>query len=333
MRLLLLLMTSAALAQAAPLATVAVVAESMPLERRLEGVVEAVHQSTVSAETKGRVAEIYVDVGDQVPAGTVILSLVGVEQRESLRQAEAALAEARAGLAAQEQDYRRIKEIYDRRLTSKADLDRATAAYNTMKARVASAEAALKSARAQVDYTEVKAPYSGVVSARHVEPGEAVLPGTPLMTGFDPDALRVLVDVPQAVAEQVKERRAARVLVADDRSITPDKLVLFPTAAPITSTLRTRLDLPTQAAGLYPGQFVEVAFTVGEAERLLVPASALVYRSEITGLYVMNEGRPELRQVRVGHRFGDRIEILSGVRAGEQIAADPVAAGIAVHGG
>jgi multidrug efflux pump subunit AcrA (membrane-fusion protein) len=75
---------------------------------------------------------------------------------------------------------------------------------------------------------------------------------------------------------------------------------------------------------------VKTAFAVGEAERLLIPASALLQRSEVSGVYVVADGRVALRQLRLGHRYGDRVEVLSGLQAGERIAADPNAAAAAL---
>ena len=324
-----LLLLVSTCSSAAELAVAEVHKATVPLERWFDGTVEAVHQSTVSAETSGRVQELLVDVGDTVPAGTVIIRLVSTEQRESLNQAEAALAEAKANLAVATNNYQRARELLDRQLVPRSEFDRVQGNYNTAKARVASAEAALKSARQRLSYTEVRAPYGGIVSARHVELGEAVHPGTPLMSGFDPNAMRVEVNLPQAVAEKVSNIRRARVVADNGVAVAPERLILFPVADPATSTVRVRLELPQQATGLYPGQFVKAAFTVGDTERLLVPASTVVYRSEVSGVYVVGSDGPRLRQVRLGNHFDDYVEILSGADAGEKVALDPVAAGIA----
>lgn len=316
------------LAAGAGLATVKVRKETLPLERLFDGTVEAVHQSTVSAQTSGRVQEILFDVGDRVPAGAVILRLVSTEQRQQLNQAEASLAEARANLKVETNNFQRAKELLGRQLIPRSEYDRAQGGYNAAKARVASAEAALKAARERLSYTEVRAPYGGIVSARHVELGEAVHPGTPLMSGFDPNKLRVETDLPQAVAAKVARLRRARVITGNGNAITPAQLILFPVADPATSTVRVRLELPEQSTGLYPGQFVKVAFTVGDTERLLVPASSIVHRSEVAGVYVVQGNDVSLRQIRPGNRFGDDVEVLAGLEAGEEVARDPVAAGI-----
>lgn len=318
---------------ARPLDTVPVALETTVQEQSFDGLVEAQRESTVSSEAPGRIADIYFDVGDLVPAGAVILRLVGIEQREGLNQAEAALAETRAQFEGLNQEHQRLRELFARQLISRTEFERSQARFDAARAQVASAEAGLKAARERLAYTEVRAPYGGVVSARQVEQGEAVQPGTPLMSGFDPAALRVEVDLPQAVAERVRVSQQARVLVG--AGINPVKLVLFPRADPATSTVRARLTLPEslsiRSPGLYPGQYVAVAFAVGEATRRLIPVSAVVQRAEVTGVYVVKNGRPALRQIRLGQRFGERFEVLSGLETGEPVATDPVAAGIALH--
>jgi hypothetical protein len=140
--------------------------------------------------------------------------------------------------------------------------------------------------------------------------------------------LRVVVEVPQSVIAQVREARKAAVYV-DDRRLESTALTLFPSAQPESNTFRARIELPAGVSGLAPGMFVKVGLAVGEAERLLVPRSAIVERSEMRGVYVVGpDGRVSLRQVRLGHVRGDRIEILAGLAAGDRIALDPVAAGL-----
>ncbi|MGE3317991.1 MAG: efflux RND transporter periplasmic adaptor subunit [Candidatus Berkiella sp.] len=326
---LLLFFTS--MVHASELATITATYQKLPLERWFDGSVEPVKQATVSAETKGRVAEIFFDIGDVVPAGSVILTLVSNEQREGLNQAEAKLAEATANFEAENKEFARMSTLYEQKIVSKSDWDRMTARFNVAKAQVSSAQAALKTAKEQLSYTQVRAPYGGIVSARHIELGEAVFSGKALMSGFNPNFMRVYVDLPQAVSVIVRQLKQAKVISETGTVIIPSKMILYPVADPATSTVRARLELPEAEKRIYPGQFVKVAFTVGDVKRLLIPLSSVVYRSEVSGVYVVKDKTPRLRQIRLGNQFADKIEVVAGLQEGEQVALDPIAAGISLH--
>lgn len=304
-------------------------------ERMFDGVVEAVNRSTVSAQVSGRIEEILVDVDDYVPAGTVVVRFRDPEQRAGLDQARAILREAEARARDAETEYARTRNIYDRKLVARAALDKADAERKATAARLEGARAAIAQAEEQVEHTLVRAPYSGIVTARHVEVGETANIGQPLLTGLSLDSLRVSVSVPQAFIEAVRAQRAARVLPLQDGqdAIAVESLTVFPQADPATHTFTVRAQLPVGVEGLFPGMLVRVAFTVGKAERLLIPASAVLHRSEVTGVYVLGEGDAiSLRQLRLGARHGNEVEVLAGLAAGERIALDPVAATIALKG-
>jgi RND family efflux transporter MFP subunit len=307
--------------------TTTAVKEMLPRGRLLDGKVEAVHSATVSSQTSGRIAAVFRDVDDYVPAGSVLVQFTDVEQQSELRQSQAQLREARARLAEAGEEHRRAQNLLERGLGSQRDLDRALAAMETAGARVAGAESAVESAQQKVEYTLVRAPYAGIVTQRHVEVGETVSVGQALMSGISLEQLRIVVDVPQGLAGRIRQAPRAEVLV-DPGSVEPHKITLFPVADPVTNTFRVRLDLPPGQFNLYPGMFVKVRFLLDEAERLLVPSAALIERSEVTAVYVVNNQGIRLRQIRTGRRFGERIEVLAGLSAGERVANDPVAAGI-----
>jgi RND family efflux transporter MFP subunit len=314
------------LATPAPLDSFVLELQATPLERQLDGKIEAVNQGTVAAQTSGRVTEILYDVNDFVPAGAVIVRLRATEQRAGLQQAQAALREATARETESKQRFDRAATLYENRLVAKAALDEATANRDAAVAHLAAARAALLSAQEGVAYTEIRAPYAGVVTRRSVEVGETVAPGTPLMSGLSLQYLRVTVDVPQSIVDRVRRIRKAAVYV-DGRRIEASKLTIFPEAATASNTFRARLELPENAADLYPGMFVKVAFVVGETQRLMIPAASLVERGEVTAVYVIDAaGRASLRQIRLGHRVADKIEVLAGLGAGERLATDPLAA-------
>ena len=302
--------------------------DKAPLERLLDGTVEAVNRATMSAQTSGRIAEVFYDVDDYVEPGDAIVRFTNVEQQSAQRQAEAALAEATARQKQAEEDFERVAGLFESGSASKREYDQALASRDAAGARVSAARSAVSTARQQVEYTLVRAPYAGIVTERHVEVGETVGVGQPLMSGLSLEALRVVVDVPQQVAAEIRKHRTALIITSEGRVEASD-VTIFPFAHSASNTFRVRLELPPGQFGLYPGMFVKVAFVIGESQRLLVPASALIRRSEVTGVYVVgNDNSVRLRQVRVGRTFGDRTEILAGLRPGERIAIDPVNAGI-----
>lgn len=325
---LVFLLTASSVAAQLPLETAEVILERLERERLWDGTVEAVFQSTVSAQTSGRVAEILYDVDDFVPAGSVILRFTDQEQRAALRRAEASLDEARAAFDDAKKELARISELFERRVIAKVELDRATARRDAAKARVDSARAQVDTAGEQLGYTVVKAPYAGIVTARHVQVGESVSVGQRLMTGLSLDVLRVQVDLPQGVVQQVRRIRKASIVMPETGDRVPaDQVVIFPYADPASKTFRVRLELPRGLDGLYPGMFVKAAFVIGDAERIVVPATSVVFRSEVTGVYVV-DGDVRFRQVRIGNRYGDRFEVLAGLVAGDRVALDPVRAGV-----
>ena len=324
----LLTVAHGAFATELPFETATVELDTAPRERILDGTVEAVNQATMSAQTAGRIAEVFFDVDDYVEPGQLVVRFTDVEQQSALRQARAALNEARAQANQADEQFRRVSDLVDKGSVSKREYDQALAARDAANARVESAQSSVQAAEQQLEYTLVRAPYAGIVTERHVEVGEAVGVGEPLMSGLSLEALRVVVDLPQQVTASVREHRKAFVLT-DEGRVEVAEVTIFPFAHEASNTFRVRLELPEGQFALYPGMFVKVAFVVGEARRLLVPTSALLRRSEVTGVYVVDEQEQvRMRQVRVGGTFASRTEVLAGLRAGERVAADPVKAGL-----
>jgi RND family efflux transporter MFP subunit len=314
--------------ESTPLDVAEVSRELVSREHLFDGKIEAVNRTTVSAQTAGRVEEVFFDVDDFVGRGEVIVRLKDTEQRARVDRAQAALEEARARQEEARSEFQRIRELREQKVVSKAAFDKATADLEAAKARLVSAQAALDEAEEQLEYTRVRAPYSGIVTERLIEVGETANVGTPLMSGVSLEELRANVDVPQELISAIRSIAKARILFEDGSSVEGEDLTFFPYADPEANTFRVRVDLPEGIRGLFPGMLVKVAFVTGVEEQLVVPARAIAYRSEVTGVYVVDEdGRVSLRQVRLGRRIGgDRMEILAGLEAGERVALDPVQA-------
>ena len=315
-----------------PFETATVVLQDVPKIEVMNGTVEAVSKTTVSAQTSGNVAEILYDVDDYVEQGAVIIRLQSKEQTASLKETEANLTEAQARVTRAQQEFDRIKDIYERKLVAKSKLDDASAELKAARARLAAVRAAMTKASEQLDYTQVRAPYSGIVTERHVELGEYVTAGKPLMTGLSLDRLRVNVDVPQHLINKIRQEKEATLLPSDSHAtvVAVKDLTFFPYADPKTRTFKVRVNLEEKVQGLFPGMFVKVGFVTGKQSRLVVPTAAVAWRGEVTGVYVLDsEGKPALRQVRLGTTTNEgKIVVLAGLFEGDEIAVDPVAAAI-----
>ena len=297
-----------------------------------EALIEAVRQSTVAAQISGRIVDIRFDTGDYVKKGEVIVRIDERASTQAVAASQAQVQEAEATLRNARAGYERSRQLYTQNFISQAALDKAEADYKSAQARVMALLAGAGQAATERSFATVLAPYSGIVSARHIELGEMATPGRPLMTGFDPSTLRVVATVPQAQVSAIQAVGTARVEIPSiNKWIEVKRLTVVPAADPRTHTTRIRLELPEDVRGIYPGVFARAHFVLGKELRLLVPRQAVVRRSEVTAVYVVDDsGRPQLRQVRLGAAADERsIEVLSGLQRGERVALEPVRAGMA----
>jgi RND family efflux transporter MFP subunit len=315
---------------ALPFATATVKYQAADTGYTTEATVEAVKQSTVSAQVSGKVVAVNFDVGDAVKAGTVIVRLAAQELSSALAGSRAQVAQAEASLANARANYERQQQLFQQKFISQAALDRATAEFRAAEAGARAARAGAGQTAAVSGYTTITAPFSGVVSARHVEVGETVTPGKPLMTGFDPRDMRVIANIPQYKLAEVKAAGRVSVEIPSlDKWIDATGITVLPAADASTHTIKVRLDLPTDLEGVIPGMFARAHFAMGSARKLVIPASAVVRRSEITAVYVVNQDRVSLRQIRLGTPAArGEVEVLAGLNPGDVIALDPVKAGI-----
>ena len=319
-------------AQASPaLQTATAEIRDIALTTSAEAVVEAVRQSTVSAQIAGRIVALNFDVGDYVKQGAVIARIDERAVAQAAEASEAQVREARAALANARASYERSRQLHAQKFISQAALDQAESAYKAAQARVSALIAGAGAAATERSFATLVAPYSGVVSARHVELGEMATPGRPIMTGFDPSTLRVVATVPQAQVAAIRANGKARIEVPSlGRWVEVKAMTIVPAADPRTHTTRIRLELPEDVRGVVPGVYARAHFVVGSAPRLLVPRAAVVRRSEVTAVYVVGgDGRARLRQVRLGEAGDEHaVEVLAGLKPGERVAQEPIKAGM-----
>lgn len=292
-----------------------------PVDRTIaaDATVEAVRQATVAAQVNGRVMEVRVDAGSRVKAGEVLMRIDSREAAQGAAAAQAQLIQAQA-------QYERTRSLIEKKFVSAAALDKAEADYKAAKAVAAQAGVG-------AGYGTITAPMAGVVGQRLTELGEMAAPGRPLMTVFDPRSLRVVAAVPQQALAELKGGKSlqARIEFTESgRWLDAARVEVLPTVDGRTHTATVRAYLPDNTDQVLPGAYARLHLITGKADKLLVPASAVVRRGEVTLVYVLDDkGAPRLRQVRLGETMADGVEVLAGIASGETVALEPVKAGMA----
>ncbi len=310
----------------------------------LDARLEATNQSTISAQTSGIVEAINFDINDRVKAGQTLIVINNTQQQAGLSQAEANLAQAQAMNEDAQILMKRNRSLFNKRTLSQGELDSSIARAKSAAAAVLAAKAQVKQAKEQLSYTQIIAPYSGIVSQRMVELGELVNPGQPLMTGFSAQPLRASTSIPQnlvAKLEQNSQNNKTQITVkSQGQHFAIDGFTLFPFADSRYSSVQARLDLAEfevnqASSGLIPGAWVKVALPIGETKAISVPQSAIIQQGEVASIYVVNKNQQlKLRYVRLGASLDQaatsldnpQVIVLSGLNHGDVIAVNALAA-------
>ena len=299
-----------------------------------DGTVEAVRQTVIAAQVSGAIVQLDARVGERVKAGQQLLRIDTRAADQNAAASEAQVQAARAALDVARKEFGRQQQLFQNQFISQAALDRAESEFKATQAQVNVQLAQAGAARTQSGLHLVRAPYDGVVAEVPVALGDMAMPGRPLVTVYDPAALRVSAAIPQTVASRMTAGQLPRAelpgLPPASQWLTPTRMQLLPTVDASTHTVQLRADLPAGLSGVTPGMFARLWLPMAAtsaSSALTVPTQAIVRRAEMVGLYVLDPaGKPLLRQVRLGRTEGDRVEVLSGLMPGERVATDPQAA-------
>jgi RND family efflux transporter MFP subunit len=330
------LVVSAASAQSAilvPVVTLQPSAVSTGFE--LDGVIQPVKQSTVSAQAAGRIVMLAVKAGDRVRAGQLLATIDDREALVGVQRSQAQVAQSDAELRNAQANLERTRELQTKGFVSKAALDTAEVQFKSAQAGRDQAGAGARQSALSQGFTRVTSPYDGWVLQTHVDAGDLAVPGKALMTVYAPLPLRAVVQVPATRAELARAAGQVEVQLRNSQGLTqwvsPVSRSALPSADPVSQTIEWRLELSTQAAQqLVPGQQTRVRFVGGQAQRMLLPASAVLQRGELTAVYVASDKGFSLKAIRLGADHGaEGMEVLAGLVAGDRVALDPVRAGLA----
>lgn len=295
----------------------------------LEAKIEAVNEATISAQTSGRVQSIEVDINDYVEKGDIIIQLRNKQQMATVAQAKAGLTQAQAASNDAQSQLRRATPLFKQGSLSQGEFDTIKTTAQSIAAQVKAARALLDQAQEQLSYTEIRAPYAGIVKARLVEVGETVNPGTPLMTGLSLNKLRAVAYLPQRFITQVNQQSDLKV-AHNGKLLSTDKVTIFPFADANSHSFKIRVDVNSENAGLFPGMWVKLMVPMGTTSAIRIPKSAILRKGEVSYVYVKKASQYVLRQVRLGeqhlanteNRSQVSVDILAGLNDGDHIALD-----------
>jgi multidrug efflux pump subunit AcrA (membrane-fusion protein) len=248
---------------------------------------------------------------------------------------------ANADLVQATQSYDRASELFKQTLISQQAFDDAKAALNSkramydtaiqnaknLRASIQAAEASVKMAARQLRDTEIRAPFDGYVEKRIVNPGEFVKAQMPVMSIVRLNPLKVVGEIPEKMVPWVNAGQPAelRVDAYQDRTFTARVSRISPAVNASTRAFPFEALVPNEPAVLKPGTFARVHIESGKVDQILtLPYAALQYRYGVNRVFVVDAGKLSARELKVGERLGDRIEIVSGVKEGDRVAATDV---------
>jgi RND family efflux transporter MFP subunit len=299
----------------------------------LPGSIQPFISSPIYARTDGYLTKWYFDIGAHVKAGQLLATIQAPEIDEQLAQARSTLATAEANLTLAQITNERYQAMLQKHAVAQQDADNAAGAYSANKAMVEADMASVRHYEALVSFEKVYAPFDGVLTARNTDIGDLInagsssAPKTDLFHIAQTGTVRVYVNVPEQYSRGIKlgATTADIVLAEFPGQKFPGKVVR--TSESIngtTRTLLTEIDLPNPGNALLTGSYAEVHLRIpSESSTFLIPVNTLIFRSEHLQVGVVKNGRAMLTDLTPGHDFGTDIEVVAGLKAGDQVVVNP----------
>jgi RND family efflux transporter MFP subunit len=268
---------------------------------------QSTRTATMSTRMASQVKRVHAQEGQRVAAGTLLVALGDEDLQAQLKAAE-------TGLATVEAHHRRIQALFAQKAATPSELEQA-------QAQLAQAQAGVSSLKANIAYTQIRAPFPGVIQSRKVNEGDFVGPGTPLLELVGEGEQELVATLAESEGRALKQGMKVRF---EAEGSTGEALVtaLAPGGDAFShkGTLRARVLAPK---GLRQGSFARILVPGVKVEGLTVSRSALVTRGELTGVFVAKDGHAELRWISVGDGLGDSLPVRSGLKAEDRVIDHP----------
>ena len=285
------------------------------------GKLEAAQNANISTRIMGHVSNIFVKVGDKVSKGQLLAQISSADIQAQKSQAQAAIIEATAAFKNAEKDFERFKTLYSQQSASQKELDDITANYNMAKARLEAANQQKNMINAQLSYSNISAPFSGIITGKFINNGDLASPGTPLISIENPSKFEVVATVPESEITKIKKGTEVTVLLKSTNKIVKGIVTEVSSSAKNTGgQYLVKVAIAKTNVKLLSGMFTAVQFPIENVNTgVLIPQAALIKKGELTGVYTVSQSNTALlRWIRTGKTFGENIEVLSGLKNDEQ---------------
>lgn len=288
----------------------------------VSGKIQSVNSADLSTRTMGFVNKVSVNVGDKVNKGQLLVSINNTDLQAKSAQVNASITEATAAFNSAQKDYNRFKSLFSDNSASQKELDDMTTRYEMAKARLEAAKQIKNEVNAQFAYTNITAPFSGVVTSKNIEEGDMANPGVPLISMESPGNFEVMAMVPENEISQIKNGTQVEVIVKSMNQILKGEVVEVSSSAKNTGgQYLVKVALQKTNAPILSGMFTTVQFPIekkSNTQMVLIPTEILVHNGQLSGIYTISESNTALlRWLRLGRIFGDQVEVLSGLSADE----------------
>ena len=296
---------------------------SIPTTVVVPGAVVPDQKAKIASRLMGYIKAIRVDVGQKVKAGDLLFEIDPTDIKSKIAQANAAFQQAKAALDDAKLDYDRFSKLYHDDSVSKQQFDKIRLQYSVAQENLAAAKSGLEQAKAQLKYANVKAPFDGVVVQKMASEGDLAAPGHPILVLENLSSLSVQTQVSNDLYARLKIGDKAIVEIEGmTQPVIGTIYTLVAAADPKTRTHTVKLSLK-EVTNVNSGTFARVIFNKGNRQAIVVPYTAVVNRSGIQGVFVLdNENHAYFRMVRLGMRMGPLVEVQAGLSLGEVIVLD-----------
>lgn len=289
------------------------------------GQIEAKEKAVISTRVMGFITSVKVKAGDQVKKGQLLATISNADITAKKAQASAMLSEADAALKDAQKDYERYAELFRQNSASSKEFENATLHYNSVKAKAEAARQMQNEAEAMLAYTNLTAPFSGVITQKNIDAGSMANPGMPMLVIEQPGNYQVAATISEADIANVKQGAEAQIVIKSTgklikgivTEVSPSST--FSGGQYVIKVTISESDKADVYSGMYATVSIPTTVSATKENIALVPASAIVYKDQLTGLYTTTENQTALlRWVRLGKVQGDHVEITSGLRSDEQ---------------